>query len=96
MNPSGASSTPTRVSACTRPLSTSNSTSCRWPGSAISCSAIGARSPIPLLRGPQFSELTANLPGYRAQSAGILIDMAEAFPWLKRLPDAERRRRVRR
>jgi molybdate transport repressor ModE-like protein len=35
-----------------------------------------------LLRGPEFGELTANLPGYRAQSAGGLIELVEAFPWL--------------
>ena len=51
---------------------------------------------LPLLRGPQFSELTANLPGYRAQSAGELIDLTEVFPWLKRLPGVARRRGVRR
>ena len=49
-----------------------------------------------LLRGPQFAELTANLPGYRAQSAGQLSELADAFPWLARMSDPERGRAARR
>jgi molybdate transport repressor ModE-like protein len=49
-----------------------------------------------LLRGPQFSELTANLPGYRAQSSGELMELGEVFPWLLRPAGGARRRAPRR
>ena len=44
-----------------------------------------------LLRGPEFSELTANLPGYRAQRAGEVMELDAAFPWLRQeaLPRAK-------
>ena len=49
-----------------------------------------------LLRGPQFAELTANLPGYRSQRSGELMELADAFPWLARPAEAARRRVARR
>lgn len=49
-----------------------------------------------LLRGPQFAELTANLPGYRSQRSGELMELADAFPWLTRPAEAGRRRVARR
>jgi molybdate-binding protein len=35
-----------------------------------------------LLRGPEFAELTRLLPGYRADRAGEILELTEAFPWL--------------
>ena len=35
-----------------------------------------------LLRGPEFEELTRSLPGYRADSAGEILELTQAFPWL--------------
>lgn len=35
-----------------------------------------------LLRGPEFEELTRALPGYRAERAGEIMELTEAFPWL--------------
>ena len=35
-----------------------------------------------LLRGPEFEELTRSLPGYRADRAGEIMELTEAFPWL--------------
>lgn len=35
-----------------------------------------------LLRGPEFAELTRSLPGYRADRAGEIMELAQAFPWL--------------
>lgn len=35
-----------------------------------------------LLRGPEFAELTRSLPGYRADRAGEILELEQAFPWL--------------
>jgi molybdate-binding protein len=35
-----------------------------------------------LLRGPEFEELTRSLPGYRADHAGEIMELTQAFPWL--------------
>jgi putative molybdopterin biosynthesis protein len=37
-----------------------------------------------LMRGPEFHDLVASLPGYLADRSGEIMELAEAFPWLRR------------
>jgi molybdate-binding protein len=35
-----------------------------------------------LMRGPEFQELVASLPGYLADRSGEIMELTDAFPWL--------------
>jgi putative molybdopterin biosynthesis protein len=43
-----------------------------------------------LMRGPEFQELVASLPGYLADRSGEIMELAEAFPWLRRAAGRQR------
>ena len=43
-----------------------------------------------LMRGPEFQELVASLPGYLADHSGEIMELVDAFPWLRRAAGKQR------
>jgi putative molybdopterin biosynthesis protein len=43
-----------------------------------------------LMRGPEFHDLVASLPGYLADRSGEIMELTDAFPWLRRSAPRQR------